>query len=334
MDQSNYKTMSLICPSCGGKMELKDNGERAECPYCGHVMLIDKEDPSQKAYELHMAKARAEEDIRDLQEKKQRRRKLKGWLIALCVIAVLLLINIFIPGSPMRDLVFPQTVDPFAAVKVSFTGMSGAGKVELELSNHDAAAYYDTDYFEISPKTGLSNGDRVTVKAKAPAGWRFEPSEKQYTVEGLSEWVLRTEQLEGTNLDAIHANTERLIREDWEEILSSSFAQEMTITPYRIYLFISDDESSYYERNVLYDTYEVNVTRDDGSIFTSYEACRYADLKIPKDGVLVADYGSLMGFNLGYSYGFSYTHSFSGWTDPSEMEADLRYARDGYHLVE
>ena len=32
-------------------------------------MLIDKEDPSQKAYELHMAKARAEEDIRDLQER-------------------------------------------------------------------------------------------------------------------------------------------------------------------------------------------------------------------------------------------------------------------------
>ena len=146
--------------------------------------------------------------------------------------------------------------------------------------------------------------------------------------------MLRTEQLEGTNLDAIHANTERLIREDWEEILSSSFAQEMTITPYRIYLFISDDESSYFERNVLYDTYEVNVTRDDGSIFTSYEACRYADLKIPPDGVMTADYGSLMGFNFGYSAGFSYAHAFSGWTDASEMEADLRHARDGYRLVE
>ena len=47
-----------------------------------------------------------------------------------------------------------------------------------------------------------------------------------------------------------------------------------------------------YERNVLYDTYEVNVTRKDGTVFTGYEACRYADLKIPADGVMTADYGS------------------------------------------
>ena len=66
----------------------------------------------------------------------------------------------------------------------------------------------------------------------------------------------------------------------------------------------------------------------------TYEACRYTDLKIPADGVLTAGYGSLQGFHLGYSYGFSYTHAFSGWTDAAEMEADLRHARDGYHLAD
>ena len=89
-----------------------------------------------------------------------------------------------------------------------------------------------------------------------------------------------------------------------------------------------------YERNVLYDTYEVKVTRADGSVVTSYEACRYADLKIPANGVLTANYGILQGFNLGYNYGFSYAQSFSGWTDAAEMEADLRHVRDGYHLVD
>ncbi len=86
------------------------------------------------------------------------------------------------------------------------------------------------------------NGDTVTVKAKAPAGWRFEPAEKQFTVKGLTEWVLNTSQLNGDNLAAIHANTERLIREDWEDIVSSSLAQDMSYTPYRMYLFISDEE--------------------------------------------------------------------------------------------
>lgn len=88
------------------------------------------------------------------------------------------------------------------------------------------------------------------------------------------------------------------------------------------------------EYNVLYDTYEVRVTREDGSVFTSYEACRYADLKIPADGVLTADYGTLMGFNFGFNHGFSYAHAFSGWTDAAEMEADLRHARDGYRLAD
>ena len=100
-----------------------------------------------------------------------------------------------------------------------------------------------------------------------------------------------------------------------------------------MYLFISDEDASY-EYNVLYDAYEVKVTKEDGSVYIGYEACRYNDLKIPADGVLTAGYGTLQGFNFGFSQGFSYAQSFSGWSDAAEMEADLRHARDGYHLVD
>ena len=333
MDQGNIKTLSLVCPSCGGKMELSADGKEAVCPYCGHKMLIEKEERAQKEYERRMAKARAEEDIRELQRKRQQGRRLRGGLIALCVFAVLCLINVFIPGSPLRELVFPRTADPFTVISVKFSGMSGEGKAELQISDRSNADYADTAQFEIIPAAGLSNGDTVTVKAKAPSGWRFEPAEKEFLVEGLTAWVLHTDQLSGNNLAAIHSNTERLIREDWEEIVSSSLALDMTYKPYRMYLFISD-ENTVYEHNVLYDTYEVNVTRADGTVFTSYEACRYNDLKIPSDGVLTANYGSLQGFNFGFTQGFSYADSFSGWTDAAEMEAALRHARDGYHLAD
>ena len=332
MDKANIKTLSLVCPSCGGKMELSADGEKAVCPYCGHEMLIDTDDSAQEEYERRIAMARAEEDIKDLQKKRQSKRRLKGWLIVLCIIAGVNLIGVLIPASPMHELVFPRTADPFTSVSLKFYGMSGEGRVELQISDH-SAEYADSAKFEVTPNTGLSNGDTVTVKAEAPAGWRFEPAEKQYTVEGLTAWVTSTDQLNEDNLSAIHANTERLIREDWEEIVSSSLAEDMTYTPYRMYLFISDEDVSY-ERNILYDTYEVKVTRADGSVFTGYEACRYADLKIPADGILTAGYGSLQGFNFGYNHGFSYAQSFSGWTDAAEMEADLRHARDGYHLVD
>ena len=313
-------------------MELSADGEKAVCPYCGHEMLIDTDDSAQQEYERRIAIARAEEDIKDLQRKRQSKRRLRGWLVALCVIAGICLINVAIPGSPMHELAFPRKADPFTAVSVKFFGMSGEGRAELQISDR-AAEYTDAAKYEVTPDTGLSNGDTVTVKAQAPLGWRFDPSEKQFTGEGLTAWVTSTEQLSGDNLNKIHANTERLIREDWEDIVSSSFAQDMTYTPYRMYLFISD-ENTYYEHNVLYDTYEVKVTREDGSVLTSYEACRYTDLKKPADGVLTAGYGSLQGFNFGYNQGFSYAQSFSGWTDAAEMEADLRHARDGYRLMD
>ena len=276
MEQKITKTLSLVCPSCGGRMELSADGEKAVCPYCGHEMLIDTDDSAQQEYERRIAMARAAEDIKDLQSKRQRKRRLKGWLIVFCVIAGICLINVAIPGSQMHELAFPRTVDPFTAVNVKFSGMSGEGRAELQISDRNAE-YTDAAKFEVTPDTGLSNGDAVTVKAQAPLGWRFDPSEKQFTVEGLTAWVASTDQLSGDNLNKIHANTERLIREDWEDIVSSSLAQDMTYTPYRMYLFISD-EDTLYERNVLYDTYEVKVTRADGSVLTSYEACRYTDL--------------------------------------------------------
>ena len=313
-------------------MELSADGEKAVCPYCGHEMLIDTDDSAQQEYERRIAMARAAEDIKDLQSKRQRKRRLKGWLIVFFFFFGIGLINVAIPGSPMHELAFPRTVNPFTAVNVKFSGMSGEGRVELQISDRNAE-YTDAAKFEVMPDTGLSNGDTVTVKAGAPAGWRLEPAEKQYTVEGLTAWVTSTSQLNEDNLSAIHGNTERLIQEDWEDIVSSSLAKEMTYTPYRMYLFISDEDVSY-ERNVLYDTYEVKVTRADGSVLTSYEACRYTDLKIPADGILTAGYGSLQGFNFGYNHGFSYAQSFSGWTDAAEMEADLRHARNGYHLVD
>ncbi len=328
-NESNSRNLSLVCPSCGGKMKLVADGKKAECPYCGHEMFIGTVDLAQKEYERRIGEARAEEEISNL----KRRRRIRGWFIALGVIAGICMVCVLLPGSAMHTLVFPRTVDPFTAVYVEFSGMSGEGRAELQISGSKMEEYADASHFEVVPQTGLSNGDTVTVKAKTAPGWRFDPSEKQFTVEGLTVWVLHTNQISGDNLAAIHSNTERLIQKDWREIIDSSLAREMSYTPYRMYLFIAGDDSAY-ERNVLYDTYEVKVTREDGSIFTSYEACRYADLKIPGDGVMTADYGSLMGFNFGYTQGFSYSHSFSGWTDAAEMEADLRYAREGYRLTD
>ena len=76
--QPDSKNILLVCPSCGGKMELSEDGKEAVCPFCGNVMLIENEDRAQEEYERRMAKARAEEDIKDLQRKRQHGRSIYG----------------------------------------------------------------------------------------------------------------------------------------------------------------------------------------------------------------------------------------------------------------
>ena len=72
MKKENLNTISLDCPSCGGKMEQTADGQKLHCPYCGHTELMEKDDRAQKEYERLMAQARADEDIKDLREKRQR----------------------------------------------------------------------------------------------------------------------------------------------------------------------------------------------------------------------------------------------------------------------
>lgn len=333
MELTNNKTLLPICPSCGEKMELSEDREKIVCPYCRYTLFIEKGESGQEEFSQNIEESFEEDSTEDVYRNDKRENRLKVWLIAFCIVAGICLINMLIPGSPMREIFFPRTANPFMIVSVKFYGMSGEGRAELQISRQRVAEYADSARFEVTPDTGLRNGDVVKVKAKAPVGWRFKPAEKQFTVEGLTTWVMGTYQIRGDNLASIHANTEQLIREDWADIVPSSFASDITYTPYRMYLFISDEKTGY-NYNVLYDTYEVKVTRTDGSVFTSYEACRYADLKIPADGVLTADYGMLQGFNFGFAHGFAYDQAFSGWTSPEGMEGDLRFVNDGRHLAD
>ena len=83
-------------------MELSADGEKAVCPYCGQEMLFDNDDSSQEEYERCLARARAEEDIKDLQRGGQSKRRFEGWFIALFVFAGICLVNM-LPGFPLHD---------------------------------------------------------------------------------------------------------------------------------------------------------------------------------------------------------------------------------------
>ena len=328
--EKQVRSIKLECPSCGAGMEVNEDETRASCPYCGYEMILETRDVYREEYERRRARAQAEEEAQQARTKAAGRRKMRAWGIAAAVIAAFMLIGALIPGTQTHQLFFPIEADPFAELKVTFSGDDGEGKVQVK---SEAPGELREIEYEVAPATGLRNGDVVEIRAKRLPGYRFSPSVKEVTVEGLPMWVDATADLSEDHLAQLHANTERLIREEWEEVKGGGGLESYVIKPYRLYLFTADDPDSW-ERNYLYDTYVVEATKTDGEVLTVYEACRYDTMKVLGDGSLQAHYGTLLGFHLGYLSGFSYTTSFSGWFDAQEMEADLRSARDGCTLRE
>lgn len=325
-DQPDFTIQSLLCPSCGAHMELDKKQGRLSCPYCGHEKVIEKKDYQKIEYDRIMGRARAEEEIQRRRKREIKRPKIIALIVAAVLISIGILINLMKEDSALHKAVFPTQADPFVGLSVSFYGEDGSGYVSL--SNSNGELYFVN--FRANPEKGLHNGDNVVVSADKVSGYLWEPKEKTFTVSGLTFYIQSLSELPEQELGKIHSNTERLLREEWDKIVESGEAVGYKLTPYRQFLFI---KSLPRPENALYDAYVTQVTRADGSVLTVYEVCLYEELKIKEDGILVAEYYRLQGFNLGYYYGFSTSSSFSGWMDADEMEAALRSVRDDFTLV-
>lgn len=96
-----------------------------------------------------------------------------------------------------------EMFDPFENLNVSFSGISPQGIVNLEMK--DYSDVYQSAYFEASESYGLSNGDVITVTfctygdpiEYCTSNYGICPSvvEKEYTVEGLEEYVRALNQI-------------------------------------------------------------------------------------------------------------------------------------------
>ena len=94
----------------------------------------------------------------------------------------------------VNGLVIPIDCDPFKDLKVTFSGESGSGKVELDDSQYDEKArseiilyVYNSDGERIESALygSLSNGDKITVEAEGSDYVNLLQTKKEYTVSGL-----------------------------------------------------------------------------------------------------------------------------------------------------
>lgn len=88
----------------------------------------------------------------------------------------------------VSGLIEIKDYNPFTKIQVNFNGYEGDGKAEIQRSGEN-----QPEHFEINKKTGLSNGDEVTVKlldeVKDLQELGLNPTftKKTYTVSGLEE---------------------------------------------------------------------------------------------------------------------------------------------------
>lgn len=94
------KMIKMICPQCGGSLEVSEDAKQARCPFCNTGMLIDDEikhiqfdNSMQAGYEFEQGRMRAQHDaamrqraieqerIKAQQEYARKQKNLKWWIL-------------------------------------------------------------------------------------------------------------------------------------------------------------------------------------------------------------------------------------------------------------
>ena len=114
-------------------------------------------------------------------------------------------------------------IQPFANVELNISGINGYATAELNIKKKEMFTYYLN--YDYAPKTGLSNGDVVTVSITPDRGKLEElgyavPTEttKEYKVSGLSRTVESSGEISDLVLNEMYQSAERMLKEEFNAV--------------------------------------------------------------------------------------------------------------------
>lgn len=93
--QKQFQTVALRCQDCGGIMEVDDDGEIMQCPYCGSKRIVEVSDTVR--IEKIRSKHQLEEKKLELDAKAEKEKSDLKFFLAYILFSVLMLLIIFIP---------------------------------------------------------------------------------------------------------------------------------------------------------------------------------------------------------------------------------------------
>lgn len=93
--QKQFRTVALRCQDCGGIMEVDEDGEIMQCPYCGSKRIVEVSDTVR--IEKIRSKHQLEEKKLELDAKAEKEKSDLKFFLAYILFSVLMLLIIFIP---------------------------------------------------------------------------------------------------------------------------------------------------------------------------------------------------------------------------------------------
>lgn len=187
----------------------------------------------------------------------------------------------------VEDLEEITTFDPFSDVKIVYSGFAPNGSASVDTSDTDL----DSSLFLTDELSGLSNGDKITIRMNEDAVNRMmveqgrAPSvkEKEYTVSGLAEYV--------TSLDEIPEETLEELKAQAKDVITTYTAtwdnpEHHKGTTYQgSYLMYPKTPGATNDKNRMILVYEVNF--NDSFMLNTY--VEFYDLMKLEDGTVSFD---------------------------------------------
>ena len=349
---TDYKTRSLKCPQCGGRMDIKQDPERFECPFCGYTELVKTEDSEERrrkaeqmAYSYTKGRLDAQSAFERQQKKEGRRRVFKGYLVAALVLVIL-----FAAGAAVMAVseMMKPSCDPFEYVSVTFSGTDGQGNVRIEKIRKDGD---EIDPSLIRYKTeseDLYEGGSAVVTASSDT-YRLTSKSRTYTVSGLDLHLKSVSQLTDEILDFLSARSGSYMERDLkfdDNMWGGATLHIDGYTSERCAVYVLSDSAD--GSNEAVDVYRLHMTKGEYES-DRYYALAYMDCTVPADpGVAVLSYryitecgstidaiGGMEQIGGGNGLWGSYAGVLTGYYSMEDLDAGLRnYAvREGYDTV-
>ncbi|MBR1737512.1 MAG: hypothetical protein IJ736_10945 [Firmicutes bacterium] len=207
----------------------------------------------------------------------------------------------------VSDLAQAEPIDPFENLKVTFSGVSPYGKVDIDTSGCDKFSKSNIRFISDSEK--VKNGDTIKIIAEYNESAAensmvyITQTEKEYTVSGLSEYISSLDDINMTDIensisDKILAEVSKS-RSDGAIFGLGYIAGEMfevkskynfeNLKSAERYLCTKKPESYSSDANILYTIYEISINETNGNSQKKYINVSVKNILKQTDGSLTYD---------------------------------------------